>query len=320
MKKLILLISYFMIESAYSQTFDFLKDFSTGNMITFSVEESAYPNFSFVSDSNYADVFNGTIRVHVDSVSTNTDSVKIYFLTILKHGIQKRFSIDSTISLTNIDSSYADYIYENLKANYRSGSHLIKGWIIPDTVYANHRCPNDTTPQYTYNNYYRYYNFPSIDTLLVKTDTLELKTTIGDCMDIIYDKIFAVNKDEGLVRLSINDFYWYEWSYYQTYIKTDVSGVDKNNVNETRRFTLSQNYPNPFNPTTIITYQIPKDGFVSVKVFDALGREVRTLVNQFQSRGKYDFTFDASALSSGVYFYQLRAGGYVSTKKMILTK
>ncbi|MHB8338354.1 MAG: right-handed parallel beta-helix repeat-containing protein, partial [Ignavibacteriaceae bacterium] len=85
-------------------------------------------------------------------------------------------------------------------------------------------------------------------------------------------------------------------------------------------YELIANYPNPFNPSTIISYQIPKDGLVTLKVFDALGREVKTLVNEFKSQGKYSVSFDASNLTSGVYFYQLKAGDFVSIKKMILMK
>ncbi len=85
-------------------------------------------------------------------------------------------------------------------------------------------------------------------------------------------------------------------------------------------YAVSQNYPNPFNPSTLIHYEIPNNGIVVLKVFDGLGREVKTLVNQFQSRGRYDINFNASDLSSGVYFYQLKAGDYTSIKKMVLLK
>lgn len=85
-------------------------------------------------------------------------------------------------------------------------------------------------------------------------------------------------------------------------------------------YTLDQNFPNPFNPTTIISYTIPKDGMVTLKIFDALGREVETLVNERQTVGRYSVNFDASRLSSGVYFYRLVSGNYVSTKKMLLMK
>jgi|GEM_PF-3473252 len=85
-------------------------------------------------------------------------------------------------------------------------------------------------------------------------------------------------------------------------------------------YSLLQNYPNPFNPTTMISYQVPNDGFVTLKIYDMLGREVKTLVNEFKSQGKYSVTFDASHLASGVYFYQLKSGNYASIKKMILLK
>jgi hypothetical protein len=85
-------------------------------------------------------------------------------------------------------------------------------------------------------------------------------------------------------------------------------------------FILSQNYPNPFNPSTRINYFVPNESFVSIKVYDFLGREVTTLVNEIKSTGSYELTFDASNLPSGTYFYTLRAENYYSSKKMILLK
>ena len=85
-------------------------------------------------------------------------------------------------------------------------------------------------------------------------------------------------------------------------------------------FTLSQNYPNPFNPTTTINYGISKLTFVELKVYDIIGREVATLINEEQDSGYYEIIFNASQLSSGIYFYQLKAGSFVETKKMILIK
>ena len=86
-----------------------------------------------------------------------------------------------------------------------------------------------------------------------------------------------------------------------------------------------QNYPNPFNPTTQIKYQIPNEGFVTLKVYDILGREVATLVNQKQSIGRYEKKFDASRLAAGVYIYRLTVnsglnGNFTASKKMILMK
>jgi len=84
--------------------------------------------------------------------------------------------------------------------------------------------------------------------------------------------------------------------------------------------TLYQNYPNPFNPSTIISYQLPVGGIVLVKVYDILGNEIATLVDEYKPAGKYDVKFNASSLSSGVYFYQLKAGEFIGSKKMLLLK
>lgn len=85
-------------------------------------------------------------------------------------------------------------------------------------------------------------------------------------------------------------------------------------------YELFQNYPNPFNPATTISFNVSSLSFVTLKVYDILGREVKTLVDGYKTQGKYSFNFDASSLSSGVYFYQLKAGDYTSIKKMVLLK
>jgi hypothetical protein len=88
----------------------------------------------------------------------------------------------------------------------------------------------------------------------------------------------------------------------------------------TERFSLSQNYPNPFNPSTRINYTVPYNSFVKIKVYDILGNEIATLVNEEKSAGSYEVEFNALNLSSGVYFFQLNAGDFVATKKLILMK
>jgi photosystem II stability/assembly factor-like uncharacterized protein len=85
-------------------------------------------------------------------------------------------------------------------------------------------------------------------------------------------------------------------------------------------YDLSQNYPNPFNPSTLIKYSLPTEGNVTLKVYDQLGREVSTLTEGFKTAGVYEANFDASRLSSGVYFYKLAASGFEMTKKMLLVK
>ncbi len=85
-------------------------------------------------------------------------------------------------------------------------------------------------------------------------------------------------------------------------------------------FVLAQNYPNPFNPTTMISYQLPVNSAVSLKVYDVIGKEVSTVVNDVKEAGSYSTTFDGSKLSSGIYFYTIRAGAFTETKKLVLIK
>ena len=85
-------------------------------------------------------------------------------------------------------------------------------------------------------------------------------------------------------------------------------------------YALEQNYPNPFNPTTTIRYQIPNEGMVTLKVYDILGAEVISLVNEEQVAGKYEINFNARNFASGVYIYRLNVNDYVNVKKMVLLK
>lgn len=93
------------------------------------------------------------------------------------------------------------------------------------------------------------------------------------------------------------------------------------------KFQVMQNYPNPFNPSTTIHYELPVNGLVTLKIYDELGRLVKTLVNQYQSKGRYDINFDASNLASGIYFYRLnvinplnQSQNFTAVKKMLLLK
>lgn len=102
--------------------------------------------------------------------------------------------------------------------------------------------------------------------------------------------------------------------------ETDESSKLESLENVVSDFELLQNYPNPFNPNTTIRYQIPADGLVSIKVYDILGVEVKTLVNEEKPAGRYEVEFNANNLASGIYFYRIQAGEFVDTKKMILLK
>lgn len=106
--------------------------------------------------------------------------------------------------------------------------------------------------------------------------------------------------------------------YYDRY--DAVTGISNNGAEIPEKYSISQNYPNPFNPTTKINFSIPKNDLVVLKVYNALGAEVATLVNRNMNAGSYTVDFDASLLSSGVYFYTIQAGSFSTTKKMMLIK
>ncbi len=99
----------------------------------------------------------------------------------------------------------------------------------------------------------------------------------------------------------------------------NLSMVEHQSLSQ-KKFTLEQNYPNPFNPSTTIKYSIPSAEFVTLKVYDVLGNEVATLVNEDKPAGGYEVEFSAAELSSGIYFYKLQVGSFIETKKMLLMK
>ncbi len=162
--------------------------------------------------------------------------------------------------------------------------------------------------------------------------------------------IFAYSQDTGYVRTVTSDSGYFEFivtdkiSDYKIYIVQVPQGfindsivvhagdttanldlkvltnIEQYNGNIPKDYFLLQNYPNPFNPTTFIKYQLPESGFVSLKVYDILGNEVETLINETEGAGSYEIKFNGSSLSSGIYFYQLRTNNYTATKKLMLLK
>jgi photosystem II stability/assembly factor-like uncharacterized protein len=119
----------------------------------------------------------------------------------------------------------------------------------------------------------------------------------------------------GITTSTNRNVYLYKWT-------GGPLGINEGITNQIpKKFELSQNYPNPFNPATKISYSLAKSGLVRLKIYNILGQEIQTLVNQFQRAGEYQITFDAKHLATGIYFYKLQVGSdYVQTKKMILMR
>ncbi len=129
-------------------------------------------------------------------------------------------------------------------------------------------------------------------------------TTIGS-LAITNSFLFAGTNGNGVWRRPLSEL---------------ITGIENNSNQMPLRFSLDQNFPNPFNPSTVITYQLPIHSFVILKIYDVLGREVRTLVNESQHSGNHSVNFSDKNLSSGVYFYRLEAGIFTETKKLVLLR
>jgi photosystem II stability/assembly factor-like uncharacterized protein len=194
------------------------------------------------------------------------------------------------------------------------------------------------------------------DGLIVKTSDggnrwQEVNTNIGatlyDVVMIDSNKIFATTVSGKLVYSLNGGLEWLNISEIDSFHINDIYFIDENNgwavggngtilhttnggvtfVEDERfqnvqptDFSLSQNYPNPFNPSTTISWQSPVNSHQTLKVYDVLGNEVASLVNEFRNAGSYEVDFNASSLSSGIYFYKLQAGSFIQTKKMISLK
>lgn len=138
----------------------------------------------------------------------------------------------------------------------------------------------------------------------------------------------GVNWSVSLPKVFVNDFTLSEFENGYLVgnggliarIGAGTVGIENPNSVFINNYSLSQNYPNPFNPVTKINFSLPKSGLVQLKIFDMLGREVQTLLNEFKTIGEHSVDFNGSNLSSGVYFYKLTTNEFVETKKMILVK
>ncbi len=120
------------------------------------------------------------------------------------------------------------------------------------------------------------------------------------------------NVSSGLYQYRLKQLDFDGTFSYSNIVQVEITAPSK--------FQLYQNYPNPFNPSTLISYQIPVSSNVTLKVYDAIGNEVATLVDEFKPAGNYDFRFDSAVIPSGVYFYQLKTDNFLQTRKMLLLK
>jgi hypothetical protein len=136
----------------------------------------------------------------------------------------------------------------------------------------------------------------------------------------MYDSCPAIGSD-GTLYIGLQEgFTFITHTQNLLAISDSVTDIKDEKIETVKDYHLYQNYPNPFNPSTTVSYLISKAGNVSLKVFDLLGREIATLVNGYKNVGKYNVEFNGSNLSTGIYFYKLQAGDFISIKKMMFLK
>ncbi len=142
-----------------------------------------------------------------------------------------------------------------------------------------------------------------------------------ECVNSSWSPMDFYTRGGYWVSDNAGNIYNFERGYNFTFIrKVIVTGVASEIGNIAATYSLSQNYPNPFNPSTKISWQLPVGSQATLKVYDVLGKEVATLIDEYEPAGKYEVEFDATGLSSGMYFYKLEAGIFSSIKKMILIR
>ncbi len=135
-----------------------------------------------------------------------------------------------------------------------------------------------------------------------------------------FEKLSGREKRNLIIEKNILDISMNNYVEGIASIKDKLQYLNQKTLEISRTYKLEQNYPNPFNPVTYLEFEISQLGFVSLKVYDILGKEVKTLVNEIKQPGIYQVEFDGSNLASGAYFYTINTQGFTDTKRMILLK
>ncbi|MBK7157674.1 MAG: T9SS type A sorting domain-containing protein [Ignavibacteria bacterium] len=179
-------------------------------------------------------------------------------------------------------------------------------------------------------NYINFWQMPTLitDTIIYVTGATYPADT--NWIPVTSEKIFTVQitgnidsirwSNNTIQRTKLFGYPYVEITDSTYHIIDRFTSVKLNESEVPSSYSLSQNYPNPFNPSTIISYALTKDGYASIIVYNALGKEIITLVNEIKKAGYYSVKFDATGLAAGVYFYRIESANYVSVKKMILLK
>ena len=257
---------------------------------------------------------------------------------ILKNGVEFVFNTGDIIN----DDSVVKFIGVPDTLVYNSSEELNNS-LITEAFHLNQ------SSSLLFTNYYYVINKENADSLLSEIDIVGFKVELvnsnthqvaGTFDNITFNKenlddyenvsyeinCSGISEGEYFLRIVTSQTGGATFNLINT--QNDASNMAKKSYNKVAysgeeipsKYDLAQNFPNPFNPATTINYQIPQNGLVTLKIYDILGKEVATLVNEQKNQGRYSVNFDASRLASGVYIYQIRVNDYVSSKKMLLLK
>ncbi len=254
-------------------------------------------DYSWPDTCNVRYVRSPNAQVNLSFVSKNyTAGTRILTATVsatAQQTLNGIYRINFVITEDNLVYPQNYYAYCGI-AGYHND--FIHNWVVRDMING---ARGDTLSSGTWNQ----------NQTLTKsiTDTLASTWIPANCKLIIF-----IYKDNGTITTS-------EVMQSISQLVTSPVGISKN-FEIPKNYSLAQNFPNPFNPTTNIHYTLPKDGNVTLKIYDAIGNEVSTVINGYSKAGSYNAEIDASSWSSGIYFYTLKTSEFQATKKMVLIK
>ena len=243
--------------------------------------------------------------------------VEYVFLTPLTPGIYTTtiedlngFWPNTNVSLTVTNSPTLN---DSIFVQISSGDTVILVDTTRWTGFGNLSCVEDYIPNPTSS--YSYTTIPSVPWLTILPSDFNI--ILDDT--VFVEKVFTSNTIGTESTHEIRTQLWGAWPRYIYFTLDVVTGIEEQfSKNLPHSVHLFQNYPNPLNRFASISYSISAPSFVSLKIYDLLGREIKTLVSEFQIKGSYSIDFDVGDLSSGLYLYQLQAGSVVKTKKMLI--
>jgi hypothetical protein len=300
-----------------------LIDFSQEDFLEFEYQYSEFDQYSYLDSTTVLVSFNGKKTVYIDSILYYLpDSIK-YLFSIKKEGIKVTRTFFDTVSVDEISTISNDFIVEKYNTGELGGTNHIYGWIFQDSLCFSLEDSMDVLPPYPYLQLYRYYFPENDDSLYVNNDTLFIhyRSNLVNFNDSYNSVDFQILKNQGLKKYS--SYYSYFGCGFEEDYKLVAVGIGSSIKKSSKihsEFHLKQNCPNPFNPKTKIEFYIRKSGIAELIIYNQLGEKIVDLLNEHKSAGTYEIEFDASSLSSGIYFYTLKLGSSVQTRKMLLIK